>query len=215
ANSNQMLMEVMGLHLPGSAFVPPNTPLRDALTAAATRRAAQITALGREYLPLAKMLDERSIVNAVVGLLATGGSTNHTLHLIAIARAAGILIDWDDFSGLSEIVPLLTRIYPNGSADVNHFHAAGGMGFLINELLAAGLMHEDVQTISGAGLSASAREPWLSPDGLAWRDAPAVSGDTSVLRPAADPFSADGGLKLLRGNLGRAVIKVSAVNAQH
>ncbi len=215
ANSNQMLMEVMGLHLPGSAFVAPNTPLRDALTGAAARRAAQITALGQEYRPLAKMLDERSIVNAVVGLLATGGSTNHTLHLIAIARAAGILIDWDDFSGLSEVVPLLTRIYPNGSADVNHFHAAGGMGFLINELLAAGLMHADVQTISGAGLGAAAREPWLSPDGLAWREAPAVSGDTGVLRPAADPFSADGGLKLLRGNLGRAVIKVSAVSAQH
>ncbi|HEU5442242.1 MAG TPA: phosphogluconate dehydratase, partial [Steroidobacteraceae bacterium] len=215
ANSNQMLMEVMGLHLPGSAFVAPNTPLRDALTAAAARRAAQITALGQEYRPLAKMLDERSIVNAVVGLLATGGSTNHTLHLVAIARAAGILIDWDDFSDLSQVVPLLARIYPNGSADVNHFHAAGGMGFLINELLAAGLMHADVQTISGAGLSTSAREPWLSPGGLAWREAPAVSGDTSVLRPAADPFSADGGLKLLRGNLGRAVIKVSAVNTPH
>ena len=215
ANSNQMLMEVMGLHLPGSAFVPPNTPLRDALTAAATRRAAQITALGQEYLPLSKVLDEHSVVNAVIGLLATGGSTNHTLHLIAIARAAGILIDWDDFSDLSDVVPLLARIYPNGSADINHFHAAGGMGFLINELLAAGLMHEDVQTISGAGLGASALEPWLSPAGLAWRKAPAVSADTAVLRPAADPFSADGGLKLLRGNLGRSVIKVSAVSPQH
>jgi phosphogluconate dehydratase len=215
ANSNQMLMEVMGLHLPGSAFVPPNTPLRDALTAAATRRAARITALGQEYLPLAKVIDERSIVNAVVGLLATGGSTNHTLHLVAIARAAGILIDWDDFSDLSDVVPLLARIYPNGGADVNHFHAAGGMGFLINELLAAGLMHADVQTISGAGLRGSALEPWLSPGGLAWREAPAASADTSVLRPAADPFSADGGLKLLRGNLGRSVIKVSAVGAHH
>ncbi|MGH8269456.1 MAG: phosphogluconate dehydratase, partial [Steroidobacteraceae bacterium] len=215
ANSNQMLMEVMGLHLPGSAFVSPNTPLRDALTAAAARRAAQITALGQEYLPLAKVLDERSLVNAIAGLLATGGSTNHTLHLVAIARAAGILIDWDDFSDLSEVVPLLARIYPNGGADVNHFHAAGGMGFLIRELLAAGLMHEDVRTISGTGLGASALEPWLSPGGLAWREAPAVSADTSVLRPAADPFSADGGLKLLRGNLGRAVIKVSAVSSQH
>src|SRR6185503_3002397 len=195
ANSNQMLMEVMGLHLPGSAFVPPNTELRDALTAAATRRAAQITALGQQYLPLAKVLDEASIVNAIVGLLATGGSTNHTLHLIAIARAAGILIDWDDFSDLSDVVPLLARIYPNGSADVNHFHAAGGMGFLMNELLRAGLMHEDVQTISGAGLGASALEPWLSPQGLAWREGPAASADTAVLRPAADPFSADGGLK--------------------
>jgi phosphogluconate dehydratase len=215
ANSNQMLLEVMGLHLPGSAFVPPNTPLRDALTAAAAHRAARITALGREYLPLSKVLDERSIVNAIVGLLATGGSTNHTLHLVAIARAAGILIDWDDFSGLSEVVPLLARIYPNGSADVNHFHAAGGMGFLINELLRAGLAHEDVQTVAGAGLRASALEPWLSPSGLAWRQPPAASGDTAVLRPAADPFSADGGLKLLRGNLGRAVIKVSAVSSQH
>jgi phosphogluconate dehydratase len=213
ANSNQMLMEVMGLHLPGSAFVPPNTPLRDALTAAATRRAAQITALGAEYLPLSKVLDERSFVNAIVGLLATGGSTNHTLHLIAIARAAGLIIDWDDFSDLSEVVPLLARIYPNGSADVNHFHAAGGMGFLIGELLRAGLMHEDVQTISGPALGASALEPWLSPGGLAWREAPAVSADTSVLRPVSDPFSADGGLKLLRGNLGRSVIKVSAVDA--
>jgi phosphogluconate dehydratase len=215
ANSNQMLMEVMGLHLPGSAFVPPNTPLRDALTAAATRRAAQITALGQQYLPLAKVIDERSIVNAIVGLLATGGSTNHTLHLVAIARAAGVLIDWDDFSDLSDVVPLLARIYPNGGADVNHFHAAGGMGFLIKELLGAGLMHEDVQTISGAGLAASALEPWLSAGGLAWREAPAVSADTAVLRPAADPFSADGGLKLLRGNLGRSVIKVSAVSSQH
>lgn len=215
ANSNQMLMEVMGLHLPGSAFVPPNTPLRDALTAAAAQRAARITALGQQYLPLSKVIDERSIVNAIVGLLATGGSTNHTLHLVAIARAAGMLIDWDDFSDLSDVVPLLARIYPNGGADVNHFHAAGGMGFLINELLEAGLMHEDVQTVSGVGLRASAREPWLSPDGLAWRDAPATSGDTTVLRPAADPFSSDGGLKLLRGNLGRSVIKVSAVSSQH
>jgi len=215
ANSNQMLMEVMGLHLSGSAFVPPNTPLRDALTAAATRRAAQITALGREYLPLSKVLDERSIVNAIVGLLATGGSTNHTLHLVAIARAAGIRIDWDDFSDLSEVVPLLARIYPNGAADVNHFHAAGGMGLLICELLRAGLMHEDVQTVSGPGLRSSALEPWLSPSGLAWREPPETSGDTAVLRPVSDPFSCDGGLKLLRGNLGRSVIKVSAVSPAH
>jgi phosphogluconate dehydratase len=215
ANSNQMLLEIMGLHLPGSAFVPPNTPLRDALTAAAAQRAARITALGRDYLPLSKVLDERSIVNAVVGLLATGGSTNHTLHLIAIARAAGIVIDWDDFSDLSQVVPLLARIYPNGSADVNHFHAAGGMGFLIRELLAVGLLHGEVHTVSGGGLAASAVEPWLSPEGLAWRQPPDTSGDTSVLRPAAEPFSADGGLKLLRGNLGRCVIKVSAVSPQH
>jgi phosphogluconate dehydratase len=215
ANSNQMLMEVMGLHMPGSAFVNPNTPLRDLLTAAATRRAAKITALGEEHVPLAAVISEETVVNAIVGLLATGGSTNHTLHLVAMARAAGIVIDWNDFSELSEAVPLLARIYPNGSADVNHFHAAGGMGFLIRELLQAGLMHEDVQTVAGRGLRAYTQEPWLSPEGLAWRDAPVQSGDTSVLRPASDPFSADGGLKLLRGNLGRSVIKVSAVKSEH
>jgi phosphogluconate dehydratase len=215
ANSNQMLMEVMGLHLPGSAFVPPNTPLRDALTAAAAQRAARITALGKEYIPLARVIDERAVVNAIVGLLATGGSTNHTLHLVAIARAAGIVIDWNDFSELSDVVPLLARIYPNGSADVNHFHAAGGMGFLVRELLQAGLMHPDVQTIAGLGLDAYTQEPWLSPEGLAWRASPAKSGDTSVLRPASDPFSADGGLKLMRGNVGRAVIKTSAVKSEH
>ena len=215
ANSNQMLMEVMGLHIPGSAFVNPNTPLRDLLTAAATRRAARITSLGEEYSPLANVISEEAVVNAIVGLLATGGSTNHTLHLVAMARAAGIVIDWNDFSDLSDGVPLLARIYPNGSADVNHFHAAGGMGFLIRELLQAGLMHEDVQTVVGRGLRAYTQEPWLSPEGLAWREAPAQSGDLSVLRPASDPFSADGGLKLLRGNLGRSVIKVSAVKSEH
>jgi phosphogluconate dehydratase len=215
ANSNQMLMEVMGLHLPGSAFVNPNTALRDLLTAAATRRAAKITSLADEYLPLALVVSEEAIVNAMVGLLATGGSTNHTLHLVAMARAAGIRIDWNDFSELSDAVPLLTRIYPNGSADVNHFHAAGGMGFLIRELLQAGLMHEDVQTVAGRGLRAYTQEPWLSAEGLAWRAAPAQSGDLNVLRPASAPFSADGGLKLLRGNLGRSVIKVSAVKSEH
>ena len=215
ANSNQMLMEVMGLHMPGAAFVNPNTPLRDMLTTAATRRAAKITALGTEYTPMAFVVNEEAIVNAIVGLLATGGSTNHTLHLVAMARAAGITIDWNDFSELSDVVPLLARIYPNGSADVNHFHAAGGMGFLIRELLQAGLMHEDVQTVVGRGLSAYTREPWLSSDGLAWRDAPQESGDLHVLRPASNPFSHDGGLKLLRGNLGRSVIKVSAVTSEH
>ena len=215
ANSNQMLMEVMGLHMPGAAFVPPNTPLRDALTAAATQRAARITSLGKEYIPMARVVDERAIVNAIVGLLATGGSTNHTLHLVAIARAAGIIIDWNDFSELSDVIPLLARIYPNGSADVNHFHAAGGMGFLVRELLHAGLMHADVQTIAGLGLDAYTQEPWLSPQGLAWRPAPTESGDTSVLRPARDPFCPDGGLKLMRGNLGRSVIKTSAVKNEH
>ena len=215
ANSNQMLMEVMGLHLPGSAFVNPNTPLRDALTAAATKRLASITSLGKEHISLGRVIDERAVVNGIVGLLATGGSTNHTLHLVAIARAAGIIIDWDDFSELSDVVPMLARIYPNGGADVNHFHAAGGMGFLVRELLNAGVLHGDVQTIAGVGLDAYTQEPWLSPQGLAWRPAPRESGDTSVLRPASDPFSADGGLKLMRGNLGRSVMKVSAVKSEH
>jgi phosphogluconate dehydratase len=216
ANSNQMLMEIMGLHLPGSAFIPPNTPLRDALTIAATHRAARITSLGEEYLPIAHVVDERSIVNAIVGLHATGGSTNHTLHIVAIAAAAGIIVNWDDFSDLSDIVPLLARIYPNGGADVNHFHAAGGMGFLIRELLAAGLLHEDVQTVAGRGLAAYAQEPFFNSDGkVAWRDVPEASGDAAVLRPVSDPFSADGGLKVVRGNLGRAVVKVSAVKPQY
>ncbi|HEY5754235.1 MAG TPA: phosphogluconate dehydratase [Steroidobacter sp.] len=215
ANSNQVLMEVMGLHLPGAAFVTPNTPLRDALTSAAARRAAKITALGDEYLPLSETVDERAIVNAIVGLLATGGSTNHTLHLVAMARAAGININWDDFSDLSEIVPLLARIYPNGAADVNHFHAAGGVGFLIRELISSGLLHQDTITVVGQGLDAYTREPWLSPDGVQWRPAPEKSGDHEVLRPITDPFGADGGLKVLRGNLGRGVIKTSAIQPQH
>lgn len=215
ANSNQMMMEMMGLHLPGAAFVNPNTPLRDALTSAAARRVARITAIGNEYLPMARTLDERAIVNAIVGLHATGGSTNHTMHVVAMAAAAGIVVNWDDFSDLSEIVPLLARIYPNGPADMNHFHAAGGMGFLIRELLSVGLLHADTTTVAGRGLAAYTEEPWLSPNGLAWRAAPATSGDESVLRPIGNPFSADGGLKLLRGNLGRAVIKTSAVQAQH
>ena len=215
ANSNQMLMEVMGLHLPGAAFVPPNTPLRDALTSAAARRAAQITSLGSEYLPLANTLDERAVVNGIVALLATGGSTNHTLHLIAIARCAGLIVNWNDFSELSEIVPLLARIYPNGTADVNHFHAAGGCGFLIRELLSSGLLHGDTITVMGQGLEAYTQEPFISENGLVWRPAPAQSGDENVLRPITNPFGADGGLKLLQGNLGRAVIKTSAVQPQH
>jgi phosphogluconate dehydratase len=217
ANSNQMLMEVMGLHLPGSAFVPPNTPLRDALTRAAAKRAAAMTALsdGANYLPLSRTIDESAIVNAIVGLLATGGSTNHTIHLVAIARAAGISINWDDFSDLSNVVPLLARIYPNGSADINHFHAAGGMGFLVHELLSSGLLHADTVTITGGGLAAYAQEPYLDGGTLAWRPAPAHSADRDVLRPVSAPFSAEGGLKLLRGNLGRAVIKVSAVQPEH
>jgi phosphogluconate dehydratase len=215
ANSNQMLMEMMGLHVPGAAFVPPGTALRDALTAAAAARAARLTALGPEYLPLSRVVNEKCIVNGIVGLLATGGSTNHTLHLVAIARCAGISITWDDFSDLSAHVPLLTRIYPNGSADVNRFHVAGGMAFLIRELLQGGLVHGDVLTMMGTGLDAYAAEPWLNEGKLAWRAAPESSGDLDVLRPLDNPFSAHGGLRLLTGNLGRAVIKTSAMKAEH
>ena len=209
ANSNQMLMEIMGLHLPGSSFVNPGTPLREALTAAAVQQVLQ------HPVRLADIVDERAVVNGIVGLLATGGSTNHTIHLVAMARAAGVLIDWDDFSDLSAVVPLLTRIYPNGTADVNHFHAAGGMGFLMQELLTNGLLHGDVTTVMGQGLGAYTNEPCLQDGQLAWRPVPAVSGDTSVLRPVSEPFSADGGLRLLQGNLGRSVVKVSAVKPEH
>ena len=215
ANSNQMLMEVMGLHLPGAAFVNPNTPLRDALTQAAARRATRITALGDEYLPVGQVVDERAIINGIIGLLATGGSTNHTLHLVAMAYAAGIKINWDDFSELSAVTPLLAEIYPNGQADVNQFHAAGGMGFLIGELLDAGLLHSDVLTVMGAGLACYREEPFLENGVLTWRPAPKQSGDRGVLRSAEQPFSPEGGLRLLKGNLGRAVIKTSAVKPEH
>ncbi len=216
ANSNQMLMEIMGLHLPGSSFVNPGTPLREALTLEAMRRALVNTGkTGQAAVRLADIVSEKTVVNGIVGLLATGGSTNHTLHLVAMARAAGVLIDWYDFAELSAVVPLLARVYPNGSADVNHFHAAGGMGFLMQELLAAGLLHGDVTTVMGLGLKAYTREPWLDGDQLAWRPVPSTSGDTSVLRPVSEPFSADGGLRLLQGNLGRSVVKVSAVKPEH
>ena len=215
ANSNQMLMEVMGLHLPGAAFITPGTPLRDALTAAAAQRAVTIAAAGISYIPVGHVVDEKNIVNAIVALLATGGSTNHTLHLVAIAKAAGIVIDWDDFNELSGAVPMLTRIYPNGEADVNHFHAAGGTGFLIRELLDAGLLHEDVTTILGKGLRAHCFEPFLDGDNVVWKGAPDLSADENVLRPADNPFAPDGGLILVKGNLGRAVMKVSAVKVEH
>ncbi len=215
ANSNQMLMEVMGLHLPGSAFVNPGTQLRLALTEEAARRVVGLTALDSNYTPVGEIIDERAIVNGIVGLLATGGSTNHTIHLVAIARAAGISIDWDDFSDLSAAVPLLARIYPNGKADVNQFHAAGGMGFVVRELLDAGLLHNHVRTIAGQGLRAYAREPGLDGDRLVWRDAPAKSLATDLLRGAADPFQPDGGVRLLKGNLGRAIFKASAVRPEH
>jgi len=215
ANSNQMLMEIMGLHLPGAAFITPGTPLRDALTAAAARRAVEISQQGGAYTPVGHIVDEKCIVNAVVGLLATGGSTNHTLHLVAMAKAAGIVIDWDDFNELSAIVPMLTRIYPNGDADVNHFQAAGGPGFVIRELLDAGMLHEDVTTVLGRGLRAHCTEPFLDGDSVYWKPVTAVSGDLNVLRPAADPFAHDGGMILVKGNLGRAVMKISAVKQEH
>ena len=216
ANSNQMLMEIMGLHLPGASFVNPGTPLREALTLGAVKRAVANTGrTGEPALSLADIVTEKTLVNGIVGLLATGGSTNHTLHLVAMARAAGVLIDWDDFAELSHAVPLLARVYPNGSADVNHFHAAGGMGYLMQQLLAAGLLHADVNTVMGAGLDSYTREPWLDNGQLAWRPVPEQSGDLSVLRPVSAPFSADGGLRLLQGNLGRSVVKVSAVKPEH
>ena len=217
ANSNQMLMEIMGLHLPGASFVNPGTPLREALTDAAVRQAVQLSQSGDSagLTGMGWQVDERVVVNGIVGLLATGGSTNHTLHLVAMARAAGLIIDWDDFSELSAVVPLLARVYPNGQADVNHFHAAGGMGFLVRELLDVGLLHEGVHTIAGQGLRRYTQEPHLVDGRLVWRDAPAQSGDETVLRPASRPFSADGGLRLMVGNLGRAVVKVSAVKPEH
>jgi phosphogluconate dehydratase len=211
ANSNQVMMELMGLHAPSAAFVNPNTPLRDALTAAAAQRAAAITAMGGDYRPIGRVVDERAIVNAIVGLMATGGSTNHFIHLPAIARAAGIEITWDDFAELSAATPLLARIYPNGSADVNHFHAAGGMAFLTRELLDAGLLHGDALTVWTGAMASYAQAPRLEGELLVWRDAPARSGDQEVLRGVASPFSTEGGLRLMRGGLGRAVAKISAV----
>jgi phosphogluconate dehydratase len=215
ANSNQMLMEMMGLHLPGAAFITPGTPLRDALTAAAARHAVKISQQGGEYMPIGHIVDEKSIVNAIVALHATGGSTNHTLHLVAIARAAGIVIDWNDFDELSKVVPSLTRIYPNGEADINYFQAAGGPGFVIRELLDAGLAHEDVNTILGHGLRAHCKEPFLDGDQVVWKDVPEQSGDETVLRKASNPFAPDGGLVLVQGNLGRAVMKISAVKKEY
>lgn len=214
ANSNQMLMEIMGLHVPGTAFINPNTPLRTALVESCAKRASQITQLGDSYIPIGHVVDARSIVNAIVGLCATGGSTNQMIHIPAIAQAAGLIVDWDDFNDLSSATPLLCRVYPNGIADVNHFHAAGGMGFLIRELLDAGLLHGDVLTVAGRGLEAYTQEPFLTDAGLEWREAPATSGDTSVLAPVAEPFSKDGGLRVLQGNLGRACVKVSAVKLE-
>lgn len=216
ANSNQLLMEVMGLHLPGASFVNPGTPLRTALTDAAAARVTDLARGPREdAAPIGEVVDERTIVNACVALLASGGSTNHTLHLVAIARAAGIELTWADLSDLSAVVPLLCRIYPNGSADVNHFQAAGGVAFLVRTLLDAGLLHEDVVTVAGPGLRRYTQEPRLTEHGVEWVEGPAASLDLDVLRPADAPFSADGGLRVLTGPLGQAVIKTSAVAPEH
>jgi phosphogluconate dehydratase len=215
ANSNQMMMEMIGLHLPGSAFVSPNTPLRDALVAAAAKRAVEIRDGGNEYIPFSAVVDAKSIVNALAGLLATGGSTNHTLHLIAMARAAGVLLTWEDFDDLSRVTPLIARVYPNGSEDVNAFHAAGGMAYVVRQLLDAGLAHDDVMTIAGPGLRRYQREPFFDGETLVWRDGAAASLDRDILRPVDDPFHAEGGLRLLTGPLGRSVIKTSAVKPEH
>ena len=211
ANSNQMMMEVMGLHMPCASFVNPGTKLRSELTRAATHRLASIGWDGDDYRPLGHCVDEKAIVNAIIGLMATGGSTNHAIHLPAIARAAGISIDWTDFAEISDVVPLLARVYPNGSGDVNHFHAAGGMSYIIRELLDSGLLHRDIMTVARGDMTDYGKEPVLEDEALQWRDVP-VSRDENILRPVSNPFSADGGMKLLAGNLGRCVMKVSAVD---
>jgi len=215
ANTNQMLMEIMGMHLPGSTFLNPYTPMRDALTRAAVHQLARITR-PENLVTLADIVTEKSLVNGVVGLMATGGSTNHAMHIVAIARAAGVIINWQDLSDISDIIPLMCRIYPNGLADVNRFQAVGGMGFLMRELRNAGLLHDDVKTIMGdGGLSHYTKEPFLENGEVVWREGATESLDDSVLRPVFKPFSPEGGMKLLKGNLGRSVIKVSAVKPEH
>ncbi|MDP4031496.1 MAG: phosphogluconate dehydratase [Pseudorhodobacter sp.] len=211
ANTNQMLMEFMGMHLPGASFVTPGTPLREALTNAAVARAAAITALGNDFRPVGEILDERAFVNGLVGLMATGGSTNLVLHLPAMARAAGVMLDLQDFADISDVVPLMAKVYPNGLADVNHFHAAGGLGYMIGELLDAGLLHPDARTVAGDGLALYRQEPKLKAGRLTWEPGTRTTLNDRILRPVRDPFQASGGLKQLSGNLGRGVIKVSAV----
>ena len=215
ANTNQMLMEFMGLHLPGSSFVNPNTPLRDALTEEGARRALSLSALGNDYTPTCDILDEKAFVNGIVGLNATGGSTNLLIHLVAMARAGGIVLDWHDFSELSDVTPLMTRVYPNGLADVNHFHAAGGLGYMIGELLKAGLLHPDTKTVAGEGLAHYTAEPKLIDGHLEWQRGAGESLNDKILRPASDPFQPTGGLKRLKGSLGTAVMKISAVAPEH
>jgi len=215
ANTNQMLMEFMGLQLPGGSFVNPGTELRGHLTEAAVTTALSKTNLGNDYLPLAEIVDEKAIVNGICGLLATGGSTNHTIHLVAIAAAAGIQIDWQDFSDLSDVIPQLARVYPNGTGDVNHFHAAGGLGFILSDMLDNELLHEDVNTILGPGLRRFCKEPHIVNSELVWKDIQPESLDDSILRPCAQPFSAEGGLQLVSGNIGRAIVKLSAVESKY
>ena len=215
ANTNQMVVEFMGMQLPGSSFIHPDAPLRHELTAAAARQVTRLTGNGNEWMPIGKMIDEKVVVNGIVALLATGGSTNHTMHLVAMARAAGIIIDWDDFSDLSDVVPLLARLYPNGPADINHFQAAGGVPVLMRELLKGGLLHEDVNTVAGFGLQHYTMEPWLDNGQLAWREGATTALDTDVIATFEKPFSKHGGTKLLSGNLGRAVMKTSAVPVEN
>ena len=216
ANSNQMMVEMMGLHLPGSSFINPNTPLRDALTKSATEQVLKYTAMGDDFRPIGHMIDEKAIVNAIVGLMATGGSTNHTMHLVAIAKAAGIIINWDDFDKITNIIPLLTRIYPNGDADINHFQAAGGMGVLIGELLESGLMHEDIVSVAPTrGMNSYTQEPKLVDGNLIWEEGPGKSLDEKVIGTVKEPFSETGGLHLIHGNLGRGMSKISAVAEEH
>jgi phosphogluconate dehydratase len=215
ANTNQLVMEVMGLHLPGASFVNPYTPLRDALTAEAARQVTRMTKASGNFMPIGEIVDEKALVNSIVALHATGGSTNHTLHIPAIAQAAGIQLTWQDMADLSEVVPTLSHVYPNGKADINHFQASGGMAFLIRELLDAGLLHEDVNTVAGHGLRRYTQEPFLEDGQLVWREGPKDSLDESILRPVARPFSAEGGLRVMDGNLGRGVMKVSAVAPEH
>ncbi len=215
ANTNQMLMEFMGMHLPGTSFVTPNTDIRDALTKAGAQRALAHSDLGDSYLPVCDVLDEKAFVNGIIGLNATGGSTNLLIHLVAMARAGGIILDWQDFSDLSEVTPLLARVYPNGLADVNHFHAAGGLGYMIRELLGAGLLHADTKTVAGGGLEAYTHEPKLKAGALVWEEGTAHSLNEKILRPAAEPFQPTGGLKRMSGSLGNAVMKVSAVKPEH
>ncbi len=211
ANSNQLVVEMMGLHLPGSSFVNPGTALRDELTKAAARQVTRLTDLGTEYMPISQIVDAKAVVNGIVGLLATGGSTNHTMHLVAVARSAGFIVNWDDFADLSNATPLLTKIYPNGQADINHFQQAGGMAYLIKELLDAGLLHEDVNTVAGFGLRRYTQVPVIQDGKLVWVDGPTVSGDDTVVTSASKPFKDHGGLQVLSGNVGRGVIKTSAL----